>query len=102
MSDKPNVLLVEDAKPQAVLFQQYLKNEMINLTHVATGEDAKTIIAANPPDLILLDLKLPDMEGQEILRWIKQEKFLRKTGHCKQTANNGQKPAGTIPPATFN
>jgi len=75
MSDKPNVLLVEDAKPQAVLFQQYLKNEMINLTHVATGEDAKTIIAANPPDLILLDLKLPDMEGQEILRWIKQEKF---------------------------
>ncbi len=75
MSDKPNVLLVEDAKPQAVLFQQYLKNEMINLTHVATGEDAKTIIATNPPDLILLDLKLPDMEGQEILHWIKQEKF---------------------------
>ncbi len=75
MSDKPNVLLVEDAKPQAVLFQQYLKNEMINLTHVTTGKDAKAIIATNPPDLILLDLKLPDMEGQEILRWIKQEKF---------------------------
>ncbi len=76
MSDKPSVLLVEDAKPQAILFQQYLKNEMIHLVHVATGEDAKTIIAAtNPPDLILLDLKLPDMEGQEILRWIKQEKF---------------------------
>ncbi len=75
MSDKPSVLLVEDAKPQAVLFQQYLKNEMINLTHVATGEDAKSIISTNPPDLILLDLKLPDMEGQEILRWIKQEKF---------------------------
>ncbi|NOX91287.1 MAG: sigma-54-dependent Fis family transcriptional regulator [Gammaproteobacteria bacterium] len=75
MSDKPGVLLVEDAAPQAALFQQYLKNEMINLTHVDTGADAIAAITINPPDLILLDLKLPDMEGQEILRWIKQEEF---------------------------
>ncbi len=75
MSDKPSVLLVEDAAPQAALFQQYLESEMISLTHVGTGADAKTTIATNPPDLILLDLKLPDMEGREILRWIKQEKF---------------------------
>lgn len=75
MSDKPNVLLIEDAAAQAALFQQYLKNEMINLYHVDTGAEAKKIIAENPPDLILLDLKLPDIDGQEILRWIKQEKF---------------------------
>jgi len=75
MSHKPGVLLVEDAAPQAALFRQYLKNEMIRLTHVDTGADAKAAIAANPPDLVLLDLKLPDMEGQDILRWIKQEEF---------------------------
>ena len=75
MSDKPNVLLVEDAAPQAALFQQYLKDEMINLTLVETGADAKTAITAHPPELVLLDLKLPDMEGQEILHWIKQQAF---------------------------
>jgi len=75
MSDKPNVLLVEDAAPQAALFQQYLKDEMINLALVETGADAKAAIAAHPPELVLLDLKLPDMEGQEILHWIKQQAF---------------------------
>jgi DNA-binding NtrC family response regulator len=75
MSDKPNVLLVEDATDQAKLFQLYLEDEMINLTHVETGTDAKAAIAANPPQLVLLDLVLPDMEGQEILRWIRQEGF---------------------------
>lgn len=75
MSDKPSVLLVEDAAPQALLYQQYLKDELINLEHVDTGEKAKKLIALNPPELILLDLKLPDMDGQDILHWIKKEKF---------------------------
>ncbi|MBL1277903.1 MAG: sigma-54-dependent Fis family transcriptional regulator [Ectothiorhodospiraceae bacterium] len=75
MSDKPNILLVEDAADQARLFQLYLKDELINLTHVDTGAGAKAFIAANPPELILLDLKLPDMDGQEILSWIRQEGF---------------------------
>jgi len=75
MSDKPRVLLVEDAAPQAKIYQQYLKDEMITLTHVDTGEAAKTFIAANLPELILLDLKLPDMDGQEILSWIRQEDY---------------------------
>jgi DNA-binding NtrC family response regulator len=75
MSAKPSVLIVEDAAPQAMLYQQYLKDEMINLTLVDTGSDAKESIAANPPDLLLLDLKLPDMEGREILRWLRQEGF---------------------------
>ena len=75
MSDKPNVLIVEDAAPQAVLYQQYLKDERVNLALVDTGVAAKESIAANPPDLLLLDLKLPDMDGQEILRWMQKEKF---------------------------
>jgi len=73
MLDKPSVLLVEDAAPLAALYQQYLKNEMIELTHVGTGAAAKASIAANPPHLVLLDLKLPDIEGQEILRWLRRE-----------------------------
>lgn len=75
MSDKPNVLLVEDAAPQTKLYQQYLKDEIINLSHVDSGEKAKAFIVEHLPELILLDLKLPDMNGQEILSWIRNEGF---------------------------
>ena len=75
MNDIPSVLLVGDAAPQAALYQQYLKDEMINLTHVDTGKDAKAFISANLPEIILLDLQLPDMGGQEILHWMRKEGF---------------------------
>ena len=75
MRDKPRILLVEDSAPLAAIYQQYLKKEGVELTHVDTGEAAMAWIAANPPQLLLLDLKLPDMEGQEILQWIRQEGF---------------------------
>jgi len=75
MNDKPSVLLIEDDLPQARLYQEYLKNEIINLNHVATGTDAKEFISANTPELILLDLHLPDMEGKDILLWIREQGF---------------------------
>jgi len=75
MNDKPRVLLIEDNEPQARLYQQYLKQEMIHLTHVGTGEEAKTSISTNPPELVLLDLQLPDMDGQDIQRWIREQGY---------------------------
>ncbi len=75
MSNKPRVLLVEDSIPMARLFQQYLRDEMIKLEHVESGAAARTSIAANPPTLLLLDLKLPDMDGQQILQWMLKQRF---------------------------
>ena len=75
MRDKARVLLVEDAAPLAAVYQQYLKKELIDLDFVETGQEAKAWIAANPPQLVLLDLRLPDMDGQEILQWIRKEGF---------------------------
>lgn len=75
MSRNSSVLLVEDAEPQALLFKQYLKDQPIALSHVATGQEAIDAINKSPPDLVLLDLKLPDMDGQEILSWILKENF---------------------------
>lgn len=75
MQDKPSVLLVEDALPLARVYQQFLKDQMINLSHVDTGTAAKEFIAKQPPQLVLLDLKLPDIDGREILNWIRDEGF---------------------------
>lgn len=75
MTEVPSVLLLEDSLPQAMLFKQYLKDETIELSHVETGEAAKKFIATTPPQLVLLDLVLPDMDGREILEWMRQEKI---------------------------
>ena len=75
MSDKPSIILIEDDLPQATLYQHYLKQEMVTITHVASGEEAKSAISANPPELVLLDLQLPDMGGQEVLQWIRDQKL---------------------------
>ncbi len=71
----PRVLLVEDTSSLALTYQQYLRNEPVELIHVENGTDAKQVIAAKPPELVLLDLKLPDMDGQEILQWIRVKGF---------------------------
>jgi DNA-binding NtrC family response regulator len=75
MKDSPRVLLVEDSAPLAAVYQEYLKDELLTLEHVADGESAMKSIQERLPDLVLLDLVLPDMTGQEILQWIGREKL---------------------------
>ena len=75
MKNKPSILIIEDDSTQAKLYQEYLRSEKNNLTHCQTGKEAKIQIERNPPDLILLDLNLPDISGQEILDWIRENKF---------------------------
>ncbi|MBU1656519.1 MAG: sigma-54 dependent transcriptional regulator [Gammaproteobacteria bacterium] len=75
MKGLPKVLLVEDTTSLALVYREYLKDEPLELTHVVTGKAAMEIIAAAQPHLVLLDLKLPDMDGQEILLWMQAEGF---------------------------
>ncbi|MGF1744049.1 sigma-54-dependent transcriptional regulator [Vibrio minamisatsumaniensis] len=67
---RPKVLLVEDSTSLAVLYKQYVKDEPYDIFHVETGVEAKTFIERHSPQLVILDLKLPDMPGEEVLDWI--------------------------------
>ena len=73
MRDKPKVLLVEDSQSIAAIYQAYLKNEDFKLFHATTGKEAKTLIEQHAPDLVLLDLKLPDISGEQILEWLREQ-----------------------------
>lgn len=69
------VLLIEDSTSLAILYKQYVKDEDYDLFHVETGREAIAFIERNIPQLVILDLKLPDMDGEEILDWINEKQI---------------------------
>ena len=70
MTSTTRILLVEDTVPLARTYEAYLENEPYDVTHVETGAEAMALLAENPPEVVLLDLMLPDMDGLSILEHI--------------------------------
>lgn len=67
-----DILLVEDDPSVAASVIDGLSNSGLNITHVENGKDAIDHVDRANPDLILLDLGLPDMDGQDVCRTIRQ------------------------------
>ncbi|MDH3935546.1 MAG: sigma-54 dependent transcriptional regulator, partial [Gammaproteobacteria bacterium] len=68
-----NVLLVEDSLSLATAYMEYLAKQPCNITHVMTGQEALEAIDAQAPNVVLLDLELPDINGREILEHIREQ-----------------------------
>ena len=66
------VLLVEDEQPLVSLYKEYLKEEPLDIVHASSGKDALKHLSSFEPDVILLDVRLPDMSGTEILDFIQE------------------------------
>jgi len=63
-----SILLVEDDADLAAGLLEALRKEGFAINHVANGKDALHVIATEPPDIVVLDLGLPDMDGLAVLR----------------------------------
>ena len=70
---KPVILLVDDEDTIRLFLEKTLRDEGYEALTAATGEEALAAAFEKLPDLILLDLKLPDMNGIEVLKRIKEE-----------------------------
>jgi len=68
------VLVVEDEASIASFVALYLKNAGYTVKAVANGTDALTQVESEQPALIVLDLMLPDMDGIEVCRRIRQRR----------------------------
>ena len=69
-SEPAAVLIVEDSLSLGSIYRGYLRNEPCVVTHVPDGASAMARIESDPPDALLLDLQLPDMDGMDILRHV--------------------------------
>ena len=67
------VLVVEDESSIASFVALYLKNAGYSVRTVATGADALAQANAERPDLIVLDLMLPDVDGIEVCRRLRKD-----------------------------
>ncbi len=70
---KANVLLVEDDPIQTEATKEILEKAGYNVACTTDGISAIKQVKANKPDIILLDVILPGLDGYEVCRWLKLE-----------------------------
>ncbi|HZP74263.1 MAG TPA: response regulator transcription factor [Gaiellaceae bacterium] len=71
-SPTPNILVVEDESSIASFVALYMKNAGYGVRTASTGRDALNQVAQEMPSLIVLDLMLPDIDGIEVTKRIRQ------------------------------
>ncbi len=75
-SEKQTVLVVDDAPENIDILVGTLK-EKYNVKAAINGEMAIKIAQAKPPDIILLDIVMPEMDGYEVCRQLKADYITR-------------------------
>jgi len=65
------LLMIEDDTRLASMVGEYLRQSGYGFTHAADGASGLAALQNSPPDLVILDLMLPDMDGLEVCRRIK-------------------------------
>ena len=67
-----HVLIVEDEKKLADVLIAYLNQNQFKVTHFDSGSDVVDWVKTNQPNIILLDLMLPDVNGKDLCKEIRQ------------------------------
>jgi CheY-like chemotaxis protein len=71
------ILVVDDYDPNRVLLQDLLQMEGYGVLGASDGYDALRVLKEARPDAIILDLKMPELDGRELLARLKADHDLR-------------------------
>ena len=71
------VLVVEDNELNMKLFHDLLEAHGYNIVQTRNGLEAIDLARKHQPDLILMDIQLPEVSGLEVTKWIKEDHDLR-------------------------
>ncbi|MDZ4818568.1 MAG: response regulator [Planctomycetota bacterium] len=72
LSTDLHILVIEDEQPIRRFPRASLENDGYRVSEAVSGEEGLRMAASQPPDLILLDLGLPDLDGQEVLMRLRE------------------------------
>jgi two-component system cell cycle response regulator DivK len=96
----PLILVVDDYQDAREMYAEYLQFSGFRVAEARNGNEALEQAFALKPDLILMDLSLPGMDGWEATRVLKADERTKKipvvalTGHALAGASEGAKKAG--------
>jgi CheY-like chemotaxis protein len=88
-----NILVVDDVPANLILLTGMLKEKGYRVRPVPNGKMALKAVEHEPPDLILLDINMPEMDGFEVCRRLKQDTRFRDIPiiiHQRPDRNAGQ------------
>ena len=71
MADRPSILVVEDDRDTADMLKAYFEAQGYNIHWASWGADALRLTETATPDLIVLDIRLPDIDGYEVCRQLR-------------------------------
>lgn len=72
MNPKPSILLIEDEENIRSFISTTIKNQGYKITTASTGQEGLHLCASLCPDVVLLDLGLPDTDGMDIIKKLRE------------------------------
>jgi CheY-like chemotaxis protein len=90
-ADRPQVLLVDDYADAREMYTEYLEYSGFGVVQASNGMEALQKAVESHPDIILMDLSLPVMDGWEATRRLKADE---RTAHIPVVALTGHALAG--------
>ena len=96
----PLILVVDDYQDAREMYAEYLQYSGFRVAEAKNGNEAVAQARSLKPDLILMDLSLPGMDGWEATRVLKADEETRRipivalTGHALAGASEGARKAG--------
>src|SRR3954470_5889176 len=95
--ERPLILLVEDQTDLRRLYAQQLTMSGFDVIEAANGAEAVAWTSSHRPDVVLMDLSLPILDGWEATRRLKRDE---KTAHIPVVALTARDGAGDLQQAT--
>jgi len=88
MSDKARVLCIDDEPGVIELVSLILKSQDIEVQGAGSGKEGLEAMRQNPPDAVLLDIMMPEMDGWEVYKEMQADESLKRIPVIIVTARN--------------
>jgi two-component system cell cycle response regulator DivK len=83
----PRILYIEDNRDNRMLVSRVLLAEGFDVVEASSAQEGFELAEANPPDLILMDINMPNLDGLKATGYIRQSAVLRHIPVVALTAN---------------